>query len=108
MIFFGNFILDNLFNMTFYNDNVSEAQSPIHHNSNAKGDKGKSYDDSKSKIVHPYLKKGNGKLASSNHGITEFSKKRKEAIYDSQEKLESNPRYINDPFGYKYGFNRNK
>jgi hypothetical protein len=104
MIFFGNFILDNLFNMTFYNDNVSEAQSPIHHNTNTKGDKGKSYDDSKSKVVHPYLKKGQGKLASSNHGITEFAKKRKENIYASQEKLERNPSYINDPIGYKYGF----
>lgn len=89
--------------MTFYNEDVTKVRGPIHQDSNTKGDKGKSCDVSRPKIVHPYLKKGQGKLASSNHGITEFAKKRKENIYTSQEKLERNPKYINDPFGYKYG-----
>ena len=35
-----------------------------------------------------YLKKGEGKLASNNHGITEFSKKRKQKIVKEQEERE--------------------
>ena len=90
--------------MTFYNEDVTRVQGPIHQNSNTKGEESKSCDYNKPKVVHPYLKKGQGKLASSNHGITEFAKKRKAEIYASQEKLERNPTYLNDPIGYKYGF----
>ena len=43
--------------MTFYNEDVTKVRGPIHQDSNTKGDKGKSCDVSRPKIVHPYLKK---------------------------------------------------
>jgi beta-lactamase regulating signal transducer with metallopeptidase domain len=40
---------------------------------------------------HPYLRKGEGKLASQDHGITSFSLKRKQKIIQEQEEREANP-----------------
>ena len=44
-----------------------------------------------SKDIHPYLRKGGGKLASHDHGITRFSLQRKQKIIQEQEEREANP-----------------
>ena len=44
-----------------------------------------------SKDTHPYLRKGGGKLASQDHGITRFSLQRKQKIIQEQEEREANP-----------------
>ena len=44
--------------------------------------------DGRNVVKHPYLKKGQGKLASDYHGVTEFSKQRKEKIIREQEERE--------------------
>ena len=44
-----------------------------------------------SKNIHPYLRKGGGKLASHNHGITSFSLQRKQKIIQEQEEREVKP-----------------
>ena len=41
-------------------------------------------------LPHPFLKKGEGKLASHNHGITNFAKKRKYKIITEQLLREKN------------------
>jgi hypothetical protein len=56
----------------------------------------------KQKQKKMFLKKGEGKLASNFHGVTDYAKKRKEKVYDSQKKLEDDPIYINSPISYKY------
>ena len=43
------------------------------------------------KITYPYLRKGEGKLASHDHGITSFSLQRKQKIIQEQEEREANP-----------------
>ena len=45
---------------------------------------GKRMSNLKSHINYEYLKKGEGKLASHNHGETEFAQKRKQQIIDEQ------------------------
>jgi len=45
---------------------------------------GKRISNLKSHINYEYLKQGEGKLASQNHGETEFAKKRKQQIIDEQ------------------------
>jgi hypothetical protein len=43
------------------------------------------------KALFPYLKKGEGKLASNNHGVTAFSLKRKDKIIREQLEREKQP-----------------
>ena len=60
------------------------------------------YVDKHNKKKRIFLKKGEGKLASNYHGMTEYAYKRKKKVYEFQEKLEQDPNYIDNPIDYKY------
>jgi hypothetical protein len=107
MIFFVKFLIMTIIRMAIYSDDEKSVSPRRQYlNSDEKyTESNKEFEKylNKHKVKHSFLKKGTGKLASSNHGITEYAAKRKNKIYQEQEKLEHNPVYLQDPFEYKYG-----